>query len=110
MFQDHYTCWTISRMNGIRKYAKEGFFAGKTVLELGCGYAHVGNEFYGLGGCVTSCDARTEHLSKANIIYPHIRTFVYDGDKDTIDESYDVIIHWGLLYHLGSIEIGRAHV
>lgn len=62
MFQQHYVNWRISRMNGVKKYISPDYFKSKTLLELGCGYADVGNMFYELGANVTSSDVRKEHL------------------------------------------------
>jgi hypothetical protein len=105
MFSNHYDKWQISRMNGIKKYILPDYFKDKTLLELGCGYADIGNMFYKLGAIVTSSDARKEHLKVVNIKYPHINTLLIDCDNDHIKNKYDIIIHWGLLYHLNKIEI-----
>jgi hypothetical protein len=104
MFSDHYDGWIVSRMEGVKKYIKPDFFKDKTVLEVGCGFAHVGNEFSKLGAIVTSSDARASHLVTAQKLYPHIKTFAFDGDKNELTEKYDIIVHWGLLYHLKEIE------
>jgi predicted TPR repeat methyltransferase len=103
-FSGHYDDWIKSRMNGIHKYISPGYFKEKTLLELGCGYAHIGNRFYEMGANVTSSDARMESLNVANEKYPHIKTLRIDSDKDSISEKYDIIVHWGLLYHLNEIE------
>lgn len=104
MFRDHYDAWIQSRMNGINKYVRPDFFKNKTLLELGGGHAHIGNKFHELGAIVTSSDARKEHIEVASNTYPHIKMLLIDGDKNSIDSSYDVILHWGLLYHLKEIE------
>lgn len=104
IFRGHYDRWIESRMNGVKKYIKPGFFENKTLLELGCGHAHVGNKFSELGAMVTSCDARAEHLQIVNALYPHIKTFVLDGDRGDVSDKYDIVVHWGLLYHLCEIE------
>ena len=104
MFNEHYINWRDSRINGIKKYISTGYFKEKTLLEVGCGYADIGNIFCKLGAVVTSCDARQEHLEMVNKKYPKITTFKYDADKDKIKEKYDIIIHWGLLYHLKEIK------
>ena len=104
MFSGHYDGWIESRMNGIKKYIDPDYFKSKTLLELGCGYAHIGNKFHQLGAIVTSSDARNEHLAVVNARHPHLKTLRIDGDKDDIAENYDVILHWGLLYHLNEIE------
>lgn len=105
MFTSHYIDWRMSRMNGLKKYISPEYFKSKTLLELGCGYADIGNMFSELGAIVTSSDARKEHLENVNKTYPHIKTLLIDGDNDSIVEKYDIIIHWGLLYHLNEIEL-----
>jgi predicted TPR repeat methyltransferase len=105
MFSGHYDSWITSRLNGVKKYIPEAFFKGKTLLELGCGHAHNGNKFYEMGAIVTSSDVRKEHLDTANKLYPHIKTVVIDTDKDIIQEKYDIILHWGVLYHMREIEV-----
>ena len=103
-FRGHYDNWRISRMNALKKYVKPEYFKSKTILEMGCGYGDNGNSFHELGAIVTCCDARTEHLEVVKERYPHLKTMVIDGDKDDIIDKYDVILHWGLLYHLKEIE------
>ena len=105
MFRGHYDNWINSRMNGIKKYIQKDYFKSKTLLELGCGHGHIGNEFYKLGSIVSSSDARKEHINVVSNIYPHIETLLIDCDNDDILKKYDIILHWGLLYHLNEIEI-----
>ena len=104
MFSGHYNDWRESRMNGIKKYISADYFKSKTLLELGCGYADIGNMFYQLGANVTSSDARNEHLTVVKTKYPHLNTLCIDGDNIDIKDKYDVILHWGLLYHLKEID------
>lgn len=104
MFQGHYVDWRESRMNTIKKYISSDYFKLKRVLEVGCGYADIGNEFSKLGSLVTSSDIRKEHIDVVNKRYTHIKTLLFDGDNDEIPEHYDIIVHWGLLYHLHEIE------
>ena len=110
MFKGHYDGWTQSRMNGIKKYMSPQFFKSKTLLELGCGYADNGNKFHELGAIVTSSDIRKEHIDVVNKTYPHIKTLIIDGDNSIIETKYDIILHWGLLYHLNEIEIHLKNV
>jgi predicted RNA methylase len=104
MFVGHYIEWRKSRMAGIKKYIQEDFFKSKTLLELGCGCGDIGNEFSQLGTIVSCCDARKEKIEIVKKRYPEINTFLYDGDKEKIEIKYDIILHWGLLYHLHEIE------
>jgi len=92
-------------MNGVKKYISPEYFKSKTLLELGCGHADIGNMFYELGAIVTSSDVRKEHLDIVTTKYPNIKTLLIDGDNDSIKDKYDIILHWGLLYHLKEIEI-----
>lgn len=96
MFNNHYDNWRISRLNGVKKYIKPEYFKYKTLLELGCGYADIGNMFYDLGAIVTSSDARKEHLDIVKQKYHHIKTLLIDGDNDNIQDNYDIILHWGI--------------
>lgn len=105
MFDSHYNNWRISRMNCVKKYILPDYFKSKTLLELGCGYADIGNMFYELGANVTSSDARNTHLDIVKKKYPHIQTLLMDGDNINIKDKYNIILHWGLLYHLSEIEI-----
>ena len=105
MFEDHYVNWRISRMNGVKKFISPDYFKSKTLLELGCGYADIGNMFYDLGADVTSSDVRKEHLEIVKQRYPNIKTLLIDGDNDSIKDKYNIILHWGLLYHLAEIEV-----
>lgn len=110
MFAGHYNEWRISRMNGIKKYISPEYFKSKSLLELGCGYADIGNMFYEMGAAVTSSDARKEHLEVVTKRYPHLKTLAIDCDNDLIEEKYDIILHWGLLYHLSEIDIHLQRV
>ncbi len=104
MFSNHYRDWRNTRMNGIKKYMPDNYFVSKKMLELGCGYADIGNMFHELGADVTSSDARSEHIDIVKTRYPHLKTLLIDADNDVINDKYDIIVHWGLLYHLKQIE------
>jgi len=104
MFVDHYNGWIKSRLAGINKYIPETVFQSKTLLELGSGHGHIGNAFHTLGATVTSSDARKEYMEDINNTYPHLQTLLIDGDTNHIPFKYDIIVHWGLLYHLREIE------
>ena len=94
----------------MKKYISSDYFRSKALLELGCGHADNGNMFYELGANVTSSDARKEHLNVVEKKYPNIKTLLIDGDNDSIKDKYDIILHWGLLYHLNNIEIHLENV
>jgi hypothetical protein len=104
MFTNHYVDWTNSRMKCINKYLPDKFFNNKTLLELGAGHGHNGNKFANLGAIVTSSDARQEHITDGKKLYPNTNFLLFDCDRDKISKKYDIILHWGLLYHLNDIE------
>ena len=108
-FKGHYDDWTKNRMSAIKKYINQDFLINKYLLELGGGYGNNGNEFYKLGCKVTSTDARLDHIEIGKLKYPNIKFEIIDGDKDQINKKYDIILHWGLLYHLNEIE-NHLHV
>lgn len=110
MFKGHYDNWTISRMNCIKKYIPVEYFKSKKILELGSGYAHVAIKFIELGAIVDCSDARKEHIEYINKTYPDIKTLIIDADNDIITDKYDIILHWGLLYHLNNIEFHLENV
>jgi len=75
-------------------------FKGKKVLEVGCGYGYAGQLLEAMGAIVTSSDARPEHLAVLNKRFPKRKTLLIDCNKDEIPGEYDLIVAFGLLYHL----------
>jgi hypothetical protein len=104
MFEDHYIEWRKSRFNGIKKYIDLNFFKDKTLYEVGCGHGDNGTLFKNIGCNVTSSDARKEHIENAKIKNPQLNYELFDCDKDILLQKYDIILHWGVLYHLNEIE------
>lgn len=101
----HYVGWRKSRMLGIRKYMNTDYFYMKELIELGGGSGDNGEEFYKLGCTNVQClEARLSHIQRGKEKYPHIRFTKWDGDKNKLTQKTDIILHWGLLYHLGEIE------
>jgi len=104
----HYVAWDCSRIEAIKRYYPKNFFVGKKVLEVGCGWAAIGNAMHQLGADVTVSDARAEHIEEVRKRYPHLKTHVYDleyskkDDWNFPEEKYDIIIHFGVLYHLSN--------
>ena len=104
MFKDHYIDWRKSRFNGIKKYIDLNFFKDKTLFEVGCGYGDNGVLFKNIGCDVTSSDARKEHIENAKIKNPEIKYELFDCDNELLCKKYDIILHWGVLYHLNNID------
>ena len=103
--EGHYVGWRKARMLGIKKYINTEFFYMKDLVELGGGSGHNGNEFYKLGCANVEClEARNGHIQQGKQKFPHINFLKWDGDNNRLVKKKDIILHWGLLYHLGEIE------
>lgn len=102
MFDGHYNEWRVKRVNFIEKLYGKSFFRDKTILELGCGHGHIGRYLQNqLGAKVTFADGRIEHLDVIKGIMPNAETVCFDQNLPwNLDRQFDLIIHWGVLYHL----------
>ena len=104
-FSGHYSDWRHKRIKKlISILGGEAWFKGKTILELGCGYGHIGRYLQTLGATVTFAEGRLEHLEKVKRFSRDGTCVVHlDNEQDwSFPEAFDLIIHWGLLYHLKS--------
>lgn len=94
-----------NRVNAIINHYGGRWFSGKRILELGCGHADMGNEFYKLGSIVTVTDARLEHIEAVGVKYPYLERTVCDLNKEwPFRRDYDLILNMGILYHLTEFE------
>lgn len=106
-FGGHYNIWRQKRIDAFINHYGINWFKDKKILELGCGYADIGNIFYHLGADVTVSDARGEHIKVVNEKYPHLKTFVHNCEEDLPfkkKDKFDLIIHTGMLYHIDKYE------
>ncbi len=104
-FEDHYIPWRKSRIAGLEKYVDTAIFENKKLLEVGCGCADLGVHFRDTYKCnITVSDARKEHLETVATRYPEIPSFLFDCDNDRLTDKYDIILHWGVLYHISNID------
>lgn len=111
LFDGHYDGWRKSRIETTLNLVKDGFFNHKKILEVGAGHAHIGNFFQSQFDCqVTSSDGRSEHVEviknkiASGEYSPKLLVRQDDMDKQFVSDSrFDVLIHWGLLYHLSDI-------
>lgn len=76
----------------------------KSLLELGGGLCHNGYEFHKLGSLVTSTEVREEYVMEATKMFPELTIKQFDCEKSNINTKYDIILHWGILYHIKEIE------
>tara|TARA_B100000131_G_scaffold316994_1_gene358151 strand:+ start:264 stop:1352 length:1089 start_codon:yes stop_codon:yes gene_type:complete len=101
-----YPLW---RKNRIKKLIEivggEDWFKGKSVLELACGFGHIGAELKKLGADVTFAEGRTEYAEYIKEQAEDSTIIFIDQDKPwELDTTFDLIIHWGVLYHLTNWE------
>jgi len=74
-----------------------------TALDLGCGAGYFSGIMYELGFEVTGLDLRKENIEVCQARYPDINFGLINLDKDFGDiGSYDVVLMFGILYHLES--------
>ena len=77
-------------------------FAGRSVLEVGCGHGHLGAALEDLGAKVTSIDGREDNIRQVRKKFPNRPAFTCDvGSADL--EKYgpvDIVFAFGILYHL----------
>ena len=101
-FVGHYNDWRVKRVGFVEKLYGKSFFRDKTILELGCGHGHIGRYLQNrLGAKVTFADGREEHLHTIKEILPSADTILLDQNKPwDLNRKFDVVIHWGVLYHL----------
>lgn len=84
--------------NGI----EDDSFAGKSVLEVGCGHGHLGAELERLGATVTSIDGRKDNIHQLQKKFPGRAAFTCDVGSDDFAKygPVDIVFAFGILYHL----------
>lgn len=92
--------WNEKRLKFIKRFYGEYWFPKKRILEVACGRGFFGREFKKLGAEVTFTDARS--LFVDDLVENGFTAQVMDQDKlwPFAKGSFDLIIHFGVLYHL----------
>jgi SAM-dependent methyltransferase len=101
-FSGSYVEWRRTRIEKIQEIFGKKFFEGKTILELGCGYGHIGKYFQEvLNSKVTFCEGKEEFIEEIKKNNPNSEVIKLDQDNLwNLERKFDIIIHWGVLYHL----------
>ena len=100
-FKGHYIKWRETRINKLVSILGKDWFKGKTVLECACGLGHIGEEIMKLGAVVTFAEGREIFVRETKKRLPNAEVILLDQDTDwNLNRKFDLIIHWGLLYHL----------
>ncbi len=109
-FMGHYVPWRRSRLRVLVRYFGRDWFRDKRILELGCGYGHMGMCLAYLGADVTFSDARQDHLDNLAEFWPTVpddRIICANLEREwPFKGHWDLILHQGLLYHLHKWEFG----
>lgn len=102
-----YHDWQTKRISFVLERYGADFFKGKKVLELACYKGGLSQMLYNLGANLTAVEGLKENYVFCKNAYPHINFIHKDLDVDEwdFDPHYDIIIHWGLLYHMRFPEI-----
>lgn len=104
-FRGHYDLWRDKRITAIISYWGPLFFRNKKILELGAGYGDIGSVFTALDASVVCSEARQEHVEIIKNRYPQINALCVNSENEwPFTESFDLILHLGLLYHLDNFE------
>lgn len=116
---DTYSGWRDSRIKTITRLLTPAFFKNKRILEVGCGYADVSDNLVKCldlnNGMVIASEGRLEHIQEMErrqsrgLLSNKIKLMHHDCDNpwNPKNESFYLIIHWGLLYHLSD---PRSHL
>lgn len=98
---EHYNHWQETRVKKVVSLFGKDFFENKTVLELGAAHGDIGNMFSKLGAIVTFAEGREENVEIIKSRYPSKDCILLDQNESwNLNKKFDVIIHWGVLYHL----------
>lgn len=107
-FEGHYADWRKKRMAVLVAHYGQEWFAGKRVLELGCGHGHVGRELLALGAEVVFSEARTEHCETLRGLGLSPVQFDIEKDPWPFTGRFDLVVHWGVLYHVAPENFRKA--
>lgn len=108
LFDISYPVWRTNRINKLISLYGLDWFKGKKVLELGAGLCEIGAFFAELGADVTCLEGRQETVDMARLKHrkvPNLRIEQCDLETDFSHYGkFDLILHLGLLYHLGNVD------
>ena len=100
----HYRESELSRLANMFAHLDVQSMAGARILEVGAGLGRLGDAFRTLGFDVTSSDARQEYVDRMR--GRGCRAVLLDLDRDDLRSAgeFDVILAFGVLYHLSEPE------
>ncbi|KKU68830.1 MAG: hypothetical protein UX89_C0001G0021 [Parcubacteria group bacterium GW2011_GWA2_47_16] len=99
-FEGHYTAWRSRRILTILDEYGHRYFDGKTALEVGAGYGDIGTFFRELGCKITFLEGLASNVRMIKKRHPFIPVVRWDLNKGLPPAHYDIVFHFGTLYHL----------
>lgn len=100
--QEHYNDWRVKRIRKLESILGKEYFLGKRILEVGAGHGRIGKylrESY--GSTVDFTEGRIELVDEIRKNNPGAIVYhINHNEYWNMPNRYDLIIHWGLLYHL----------
>lgn len=100
-FGDWFDNFRFSRVVKLEKHFGKEWFKDKNILELGCAFGNIGFHFESLGANVTFSDANKKCLEIVKSKNINAKTILINQDtKWNLNQSFDLIIHFGILYNL----------
>lgn len=106
-FKNIYIDWNKKRINFLIKVFKKKWFDKKKILEVGAGIGNISKELKNLNAEVELTEGNKRNIELINLHNPNIKFYFIDHDKSWKNKTpndYDLIIHFGLLYHLENWE------
>lgn len=93
--------WNLNRLNKLYSILGEDWFKDKRVLEVATGHGDNGKDLVLKGASVLFTDAREVFVAFLKEEGFEARVLDIDGSW-TLDEKFDLIVYWGVLYHLNN--------
>jgi 2-polyprenyl-3-methyl-5-hydroxy-6-metoxy-1,4-benzoquinol methylase len=108
LFNPQYEGWQTKRISKMLEIYSIDHFKGCRILELGGGHGDIGAFFAELGADVLCIDGRIQNLNFARLKHRKLsnlqfQQFNLEDDFSTFGR-FDLIIHFGLLYHLKNLD------
>ena len=106
MKEPMYDEWTKPRIKKIEDIFGKNWFINKNIIDIGCNYGAFGEHFLKLGANVTFTDWNESYLEAIKVAVAanyemEAETLLIDQNKPyTLEKSYDLAIHCGVLYCL----------
>lgn len=109
-FQGGYNESRPKRINIIVEHYGVDAFSGKTLLEVGAAYGHIGAEFASTYKADVLCtDARSDYVKMIKQMHPQVKASVQDLEQPwPHKEKFDYLLYMGVLHHISPEHVETA--